>query len=509
VREIVAIWYRGSNYQIGRGRDFYGIWPAAESVSQPLEKWPLTREGWYGAWSRFTAVEAPDTIVQAGPPRGTPPGTGTTAPSGPAATSSAPPATSSGPATPTPSGPPTATSSGPATPMPSGPPASAPSGPPAAAASGLPAVTPSGPATSTPPGPHEVAPSGPHIFMPSGPTAAGPADPGSEVPIALPASVPGGERRTLAADASRPAVIAAVLLAVGVACGVIGLFPDYTFGSGLVQQADQLVTHVIYLAGWTASAVLILLGGNRARMGALLGLGLSVVTFGFFFADLGQVIAGGTQVMGAGLVLGLVGWLFCAAGSLAAFLLLRSGVPGWSRDTRVDWVLALTLAGLGAAIAFAPSWDSYTLRTAVGVSQTVTAGYAFSNPGAVIAGDVFVMIGLVAVVVAAALWRPVRYGAALLAGAIIPMAAQAISAVVQLGEGISPAQFGISPGQAAAAGLTISSGVTPAFWIYCAFVAALAVLCGLMLQSRAGRPDAIPPGPVTLDATQPPTSAFR
>ena len=80
VREIVAIWYRGSNYQIGRGRDFYGIWPAAQSVSQPLESWPLTREGWYGAWSRFTTVEAPGTIVQAGAPARTPPGPQTAAP---------------------------------------------------------------------------------------------------------------------------------------------------------------------------------------------------------------------------------------------------------------------------------------------------------------------------------------------------------------------------------------------------------------------------------------------
>lgn len=345
--------------------------------------------------------------------------------------------------------------------------------------------------------------------MPAGPPAAGLAGPLSEVPIAPPTPVPGGERGTRLATVSRPAVSAAVLLTLGVACGVIGLFPSYLFGESLAQHADQILPHVIYLAGWAASAVLILLGGDRARIGALLGMGLSVVTFGFFLADLGTVIAGGTQLMGAGLVLGLVGWLFCAAGSLAAFLLLRTGAPGWSRGTKVDSVLVLTLAGLGAAIAFAPSWDSYTLRTAAGVSQTVTAGNAFANPAPVIAGNVVVMVALVAVVVAAALWRPVRYGAALLAGAFIPMAAQAISAVAQVAEGTSPTQFGISPGQAAQAGLTISSGLTPAFWIYCAFVAALAVLCARMLRSHSGRPDATQPGSVTVDAPQPPTSAFR
>jgi hypothetical protein len=426
VREIVAIWYRGSNYQIGRGRDFYGVWPAAQSVSQPLESWPLTREGWYGAWSRFTAVEAPGTIVQAGPP------------------------------------------------------------------------------VTTPPGPHAPPPPGQRIFMPAGPAAAGP----RPEPLAAPAAR--GERETLPAGASRPAVIAAVLLVVGVACGVIGLFPPYLGGASLAQHADQLVPHVIYLAGWAASAVLILLGGNRARTGALLGVGLSVVTFGFFFADLGTVIAGSTQLMGAGLVLGLVGWLFCAAGSLAAFLLLRTGAPRWSHGTKVDSVLMLTLAGLGAAIAFAPSWDSYTLQTPAGASATATAGDAFKNPAPVIAGDVAVMIALVAVVVVAALWRPAWRGAVLLAGAIIPMAAQAISAIIGVAEGASPALFGIPPAAASQAGITISSGLTPAFWIYCAFVAALAVLCArILIRSRPRPLDATPPGPVTLDASASATSAFR
>jgi hypothetical protein len=468
VREIVAIWYRGSNYQIGRGRDFYGIWPAAQSVAQPLESWPLTREGWYGAWSRFTAVEAPGTIVQAGPPAMTPQGPQTGAPGGPPAT-------------------------------PPHPHSAAPSGPVTSA--------PSGPYAHTPSEPHAPIPPGPRIFMPAGPAAAGPRSAG---PAAPPVPVAGGERETLPASASRPAVIGAVLLVVGVAFGVIGLFPHYLGGTSLAQAADELVPHVIYLAGWAASAVLILLGGNRARAGALLGMGLSVVTFGFFFADLGTVIAGSAHLMGAGLVLSLVGWLFCAAGSLAAFLLLRTGAPGWSHSTRVDSVLTLTLAGLGAAIAFAPSWDSYTLQTPTGASATATAGDAFKNPAPVIAGDVAVMIALVAVVVIAALWRPAWNGAVLLAGAIIPMAAQAISAIIGVAEGASTALFGIPPAAASQAGITISSGVTPAFWIYCAFVAALAVLCArILIRSRPGPQDAIPPGPLTLDAPAPATSAFR
>ena len=73
------------------------------------------------------------------------------------------------------------------------------------------------------------------------------------------------------------------------------------------------------------------------------------------------------------------------------------------------------------------------------------------------------------------------------------MAAQAISALVGLGEATSPATFGISPAEAAQVGLTISNGVTPAFWIYCAFVIALIVLCGWMfMQRRQVAADAAP-----------------
>jgi hypothetical protein len=115
------------------------------------------------------------------------------------------------------------------------------------------------------------------------------------------------------------------------------------------------------------------------------------------------------------------------------------------------------------------------------VIQTVTVGNIFTNPGAVIAGNLAVMVAFVAVAAAAALWQPARLGAALLAGALIPMVAQAISALIQAGQSVSPAQFGISPGRAAQAGLTITSGLTPAFWIYLVLVIALGGMCAWML----------------------------
>jgi hypothetical protein len=224
-------------------------------------------------------------------------------------------------------------------------------------------------------------------------------------------------------------------------------------------------------------------------MGALLALGTSIVTFGFFFSDLGTVLSGGAHLLGPGLVLGLAGWLACTAGSVLAFRLRSADGPrkldARQRGSVVTLVIAV-LAALGAAIAFAPSWDSYTVRTAAGLATSITAGNSFANPGPVIAGDVAVMVTLVVVVALAALWRPVRLGAVLVAGAAIPMAAQVISALVQVSEPVSPASLGVSPARAASLGLTVSAGLTPAFWIYCAFVVALLMVGGWM--ALPGRP---------------------
>ncbi|HEV2241413.1 MAG TPA: hypothetical protein VGR98_10250 [Streptosporangiaceae bacterium] len=377
MREKVTISHRGARYEIGRGGNFFAIWAAgaAQSGSQPFEWWPDTREGWSGAWQRFTTIEAPGTIAA----------------------------------------------------------------------------------------------------------------------VSRSALLPVGN-----------AAIAAALLAAGVVCGIAGLFPSYVAGASLAQQPAELVPHAIYLAAWSMSAVLILLGGDRLRAGALLGLGTSIVTFGLFFADAGQVIAGGAHLAGAGLVLGLVGWLACAAGSTMAFRLRPAGAPGQPKAAQIGPVAALILAGLGAAIAFAPSWDSFVLRTADGTTQSLTAGNAFANPGPVIFGNVAVMVAVVAVVAAAALWRPVRLGAALLAGAAVPLVAQAISALVGVGEGATPQQFGISSAEASRIGLTIDSGLTPVFWVYCAFVAALIAACAWMLAASR-RNAAAPPQAVVMSGAVSPS----
>jgi hypothetical protein len=448
VRDKVTVAYRGAKYELGRGPTFYGIWAGGAPRSQPLEWWPDTPEGWSAAWARFTDLETPGTIVPADRRK---------VPAGQGASLAGQSASLAGES--------------------------------AFAARD----------SAFAPGQGGFAP-GQGGFVPGqgGGYAAGPGFAATQAGVTV------GPR---VAGASAGRFVAAGLLAVGVLLGVVGLFPGYLAGASLAQQPGQLVPHVIYLAGWTASAVLIALGGSRLRLGALLGAGLSLVTFGLFFADAGTAMAGGLHLADAGLVLGIAGWLACAAGSAIA-MLLPSGVgagplarPGRSmvslgrpRGAQVGAAVLLVIAGLGAAIAFAPSWDSFTLRIVTGASQTITQGNAFANPGPIIAGDVAVMVALAVVVIAAALWRPARQGAMLVAGAAIPMVAQAISALIQVGEANTPAQFGFTPAQAQRLGLTITSGLTPWFWVYGAFVIALVVSCGWMLLTPPEY-SAVPAGP--------------
>jgi hypothetical protein len=438
VPENVSIAYRGAHYAIGQGPQFYGIWHAAAPQSQPVEWWPLTPDGWSGAWARFASIEAPGTISPVTQQILTQPA---------AATS---PATD-GPAT-----------DGPAT---------------------------DGPATD-------------------GPATAGPATAGA---------APGS------ATLTRSARIPAGLLGLGVLLGIAGLFPAYVAGASLASQPADVVAHSIYLAAWGVSGVLIVLCGMRLRAGALLGLGVSAVTLGLFFADAATSIPGGASRAGAGLVLSILGWVACTAGAGLAVRTTRSVRTAAARDGAVPErgrpnllrrvssheiapTVTLVLAAVGAAIAFAPSWDSFTLQTPSGFSRTITEGNAFANAGWVITGDVLVMVALVAVVMVAALRRPTRLGAALAIGAIIPMVAQAISAIVQInGAGAtSPLQFGVSQSQANQAGLTIGAGLTPMFWLFCAFLATLILLCGwLLLAHEAAAPDHAAPSAASPYAAAP------
>ena len=286
------------------------------------------------------------------------------------------------------------------------------------------------------------------------------------------------------------------LLAAGVVAGAASLAPSYFSAESLAHQPGELVPHVMYLVAWAASGLLLVAGGLPRRVGALLGLGVSSATAGYFWIDLATGVE--NHHVGLGLYLGLTGWLACAAGSVLAVRLPAPDAPRRPRAAERGALAVLALAVLGAvgaAVAFAPSWDSYRLRTPTGASQTVLEGYAFSGPALLIAGNVVVMVVFVATAVAAASWRPLRLGAALLAGAVIPMIAQALSGRITIGAAVSPAQFGIGAQQARLAGLTITPGLTAPFWIYCMFLVVLTVTCVWMIAPAVEDPGSLASGP--------------
>ncbi len=376
---------------------------------------------------------------------------------------------------------------------------------------------------------------------PAGPAAPAPASADGSQPMAMSSSQPtavltdqateaaagqasaAGQAGWVAADGGRSGRTAAILLAIGVVVGLIGLFPNYQGSGSLASEAFNLVPHLFYLAAWAVGAVLIVRGGTAQRTGVLLATGVSVVTFGLMFSDAGFAMADGAHLIKAGLVLTLVSWVLCAAGSLLAFARMPKAWP--RRPLGREAAVALTLIGaaIGAAITFAPSWDSYLLTNTSGQSETITLGNAFSNPGWVIAGNVAVMAALVAVVAVAAFWRPARLGWALAAGAIIPLVGQALSGIIEINSQTAAAQLGISASQASQAGLTVDSSLTAAYWFFCVFLIVLALGCawlgtsgdlawGRPAPGRRGphhrRPTRPPPGP-SLRRLARPRSAHR
>lgn len=130
-------------------------------------------------------------------------------------------------------------------------------------------------------------------------------------------------------------LVAATFLGIGVVLGIAGLFPAYFTGQSVASTSDQLVPHLLYLATWAAATVLVLLGKVRVRIGALLGTGLSAVTFGLFVSDLATGMSEHEGV-GAGMVISLIGWAACTVGSVLALRLrpvtVAAGTPATATD---------------------------------------------------------------------------------------------------------------------------------------------------------------------------------
>jgi hypothetical protein len=55
--QVLQYTHSGSNYLLGYGRTFFGIWLRTDP-SRPLERFPRDDAGWAAAWRRFTTIES-------------------------------------------------------------------------------------------------------------------------------------------------------------------------------------------------------------------------------------------------------------------------------------------------------------------------------------------------------------------------------------------------------------------------------------------------------------------
>lgn len=65
--QVLQYTHSGSNYLLGYGRTFFGIWLRTDP-SRPLERFPRDDAGWAAAWRRFTTIESNYAEVGLGSP---------------------------------------------------------------------------------------------------------------------------------------------------------------------------------------------------------------------------------------------------------------------------------------------------------------------------------------------------------------------------------------------------------------------------------------------------------
>jgi hypothetical protein len=300
--------------------------------------------------------------------------------------------------------------------------------------------------------------------------------PGTGGPATQPAMPSAASPRPAAPPVStgRRLQLGVALLAAGIIAGIASLFPEYQGFGSLASATDSLVEYSGFLAAWTAGLLLIVSLRGRPAFGALLGLGTAAATLGVFAIDLSVAVTGSQARVGPGLVLALVGWLSCTTG--VALLIGRpGGWPRWPRGRAIAPAALLVIAAVGTALAYGPLSFSYTWS-----GGSLISGDLYPvELSLVTTANLFLAVIFVAAVIAAVLWAPARLGAAMAAGAIIPMALQAVWTLVAVAELVPSSATG---------------DVTPAFKAYCAFIV-LGVIGAGWLATVRDAPQPARPGP--------------
>lgn len=304
-------------------------------------------------------------------------------------------------------------------------------------------------------------------------------------------------------------LLAALLAVVAAAVEVVALFPSQ--GRGLLTMAHsgpELAIQVTVAAGFVAGAVALLVGQARgaaaSRAGALLVLGVTLASVGLVIGNFANDLAATSG--GFGLWLQAVALVVAGAAAAVGLAGTRTAA-GWRPvGARSAPGGAFVLVGIVAAgvlgYALLPSWDRYVVYSSVAGRKVATielgSVFATTTPtwvlvGTAIAAIVFFVLPVVAVRPGAG--RLLGFAAG---GAVIVVAAQAISAVVQMigtrADSLYPAS------QVRSLGLTLDTSLTP--WYDAEVVAAVVVLA--VLVARWYAPDGDITGPSSGTASSDP-----
>jgi hypothetical protein len=340
---------------------------------------------------------------------------------------------------------------------------------------------------STPPWPDDV------TWRPDRP---GPVDqlwlpPPTAPPPIAPLSPPGWVNSSVETSVARPDVTAAgALLLLSAGVHIAAMFPAYT-GNPPVSVAStpyELAEYICLAVGWLVAGILVL-SRVSVRGGVALGAGIAAVELGFLITDL----AGSVQASGrgtAGLWLAFAALALGGAGVLLGASVLPTGGPRLRPfDQTLDARAVMTvLVAVLAVVAFLPSWDKYEVINSAGHTTTVSLGNAFAQPAGIMAGELVAALAIGIISVVGAFWAPLSVGAWMMAGVVVALASQLISAAVQVNQ---PASLTIG-GEPATVSLT---------WFWALDVAAAVALAGLALWSGlVSRKATVParPGPVTV-----------
>ena len=300
---------------------------------------------------------------------------------------------------------------------------------------------------------------------------------------------------------SRLELAAGGLLFASVVLHVVAMFPNYLpFSSStpvsIVSQSDQAALFAVVAGAWATALAFGLAGPRWVKVATGLAVGTAFGELGFRVSDLGEVFRYGTGLAGPGLWVMTAAWVVGAAGAGTAVAAIvrskseaavsdppRSGFTRWGVAAAIG-VLSIATAGL-----FLPAWDHYTgVSSVTGRAVSFNLGNAFAEPWQIVIGNVLSALAIAAVPIVAAvlMWRDRRAAVAATAGVLSLLAAQFVSAVIQVDQAVPASIAGLNGAQARQLGLSLSLRLTG--WFALDAILALAVLVVTVVVAAAKAP---------------------